>query len=493
MDANERELDRDGLLALVRELRAEIAAARAESAALRARIVELERSGPTSRPGESYSVDAEERRRRDADAAKSGREKKHGASGDRQQSKRRGRVPADEKIDNADRREIILPEGRAVDECVFVREWPAWRIIDGRAALFTYDIFRRPDEPTPRIPGVPSRSEFGVEIHATVAYLTYIVGLSLEKVCRLVKYFWNLDLSKSQADSLLNQLSREWSDEFEALCQLLAVSAVVGADETGWSLNSVWALLSEKSRVFVFGCRKDAATLESLLPKALFQGVLVSDDAAVYQGFTTAQKCWAHLLRKAIRLKLLRPDEALYNTFLDGLLDVYRSGCSIAKDKRLSDAERREKVDELSGRVCELCGERVADEAKPEDEVERDFYNLAHELVRLVGDDELFTFVLNPAVPGTNNERERSLRVAAIDRKTRRASKTFNGARRRTIINSVLESLRLYLPAFTLEQVVAEAASWLHAGLGRFRRLAQASGLAPPETTILGRLVPNPA
>jgi len=34
---------------------------------------------------------------------------------------------------------------------------------------------------------------------------------------------------------------------------LLAVSAVVHADETSWSLNSVWAFLSEKARVLIFG------------------------------------------------------------------------------------------------------------------------------------------------------------------------------------------------------------------------------------------------
>ena len=41
-----------------------------------------------------------------------------------------------------------------------------------------------------------------------------------------------------------------------------------------------------------------------VLDKTLFEGVLVSDDALVYQNFSKAQKCWAHLLRKAIKLTL---------------------------------------------------------------------------------------------------------------------------------------------------------------------------------------------
>jgi len=56
---------------------------------------------------------------------------------------------------------------------------------------------------------------------------------------------------------------------------------------------------------------------------------VISDDAAVYANFTHSQKCWAHLLRKAIKLTLLEPDNAEYRAFADRLLAIYReaSGC----------------------------------------------------------------------------------------------------------------------------------------------------------------------
>ncbi|MFM7037175.1 MAG: hypothetical protein ACKO2L_05570 [Planctomycetaceae bacterium] len=67
---------------------------------------------------------------------------------------------------------------------------------------------------------------------------------------------------------MLNRLAKEWLPEFDALCQLLAVSAVVYADETSWSINSVWAFLSKHARITVFGCRKDGETL-SVIARAL--------------------------------------------------------------------------------------------------------------------------------------------------------------------------------------------------------------------------------
>ncbi len=497
----EKELEHPELLALVQELRAELAALRTENAALRTenaalcaenaelkkRIEQLENSSkPKRQPDESYSLQAEEKRERDREAPGSGRKKKR----KRQQSPRRGRITTQEKIDKGDRVELVIPDGFKIGRCHPLRKRPVWRIENGRAVRVVYDIYRGPGGEVPQIEGVLPRSEFGVEIHIAVAFLTFITGLSMDKVCGLMKFFWKLELSKSQADALLNQLSRQWESEFESLCSLLAVSAVVHADETGWSINSVWAFLSEKVRVLVFGCRKDGDTLASILRKDEFAGILVSDDAAVYRGFSTAQKCWAHLLRKAIRLTLLEPDNQRYREFLDGLLQVYRTAKRDAADGRLSETGRLHRIDLLTDMMCDLCGDRFADETEPESDNEKDFFNLVHELVRLMGEQELFTFVLHPAATGTNNEAERSLRGAALDRRTGRTSKTPSGARRRTILVSVMESLRLHLDDFTLSSVQTEVVSWITRGESLFARLLRSSGLAPPETSILNQLVP---
>jgi hypothetical protein len=82
---------------------------------------------------------------------------------------------------------------------------------------------------------------------------------------------------------------------------------------------------------------KDAATLKKVLDPASFAGVVISDDAAVYANFAESQKCWAHLLRKAIKLTLQDPNNTEYRDFTDRLLEIYREACRIQRDKRLSD------------------------------------------------------------------------------------------------------------------------------------------------------------
>ena len=106
--------------------------------------------------------------------------------------------------------------------------------------------------------------------------------------------------------------------------------------------------------------------------------------------------------------------------------------------------------------------------------------------------EELFTFVQHPEVESTNNEAERSLRSAALDRKTGRTTKTLRGAQRRTILVSVLESLKLHLAEFTLTSVQAEVESWWKTGESLFSRLAKNCGLDPPTESRINNLIPIP-
>src|SRR5439155_20071577 len=278
-----------------------------------------------------------------------------------------------------------------------VRERAVWRLEDGRARLVGYRIFAGPGGREPPIPGVTPRCEYGIECLVVLAFLVYIIGISLDKACAVLGFFCQLPLAKSQADALLRQLAHHWEGEFEALCALLAHAAVVYMDETGWQVGSegcaLWTFASAGQRVFLFGCHKDAATLDAMLPPDVFHGIGVSDDAAVYRDrFEGAQKCWAHLLRKAIRLALLYPRKKKYQRFLDELLALYRDAKRAAADGRLGTAGRQERVTDLENRLCDLCLPLLGATAAAGSPPERDFRNLLNELTECMGDGELFTF-----------------------------------------------------------------------------------------------------
>ena len=70
--------------------------------------------------------------------------------------------------------------------------------------------------------------------------------------------------------------------------------------------------------------------------------------------------------------------------------------------------------------------------------------------------------------------------------------KTLLGAQRRTILVSVLASLKQHLAEFTLTSVQTEVESWWKTGESVFSRLAKNCGLDPPVEFRINNLVPLP-
>ena len=444
-----------------------------ENERLAQRIAELEKRDPpashqdASAPADSYSLDAEEKRRRRKQLKKKTVAKKRKA----------GRKPNKDKLECVGRWVDILPEGAQKRDCLLQSERPVWHIEDGRAARVGYRIYRLPWQETPRIPGVLARCEYGVEIHVLLAYLVYVIGISIDKACQLLRFFCQLPLEPSQADAMLTQLGKQWGEEFDGICQRIALAAVVYADETSWPVGrlntSLWSFTSELQCVMLFGCSKDRKTLESILPSETFDGVLVSDDAAVYQQGYRSQKCWAHLIRKAVKLAILHPEHPTYSRFLDDLLKLFRDAKRSSKDLRLSDKGRQVHVGKLEARLCDICHPHWPNITpglpEPQTADETDFRNLVNELLRLMVAEQLFVFVLDPEVEPTNNLSERQLRNSALARKANRTSKTDTGAVRQTHIVSVLESLRRSLGNFTINTVVDRVASCMHRSISMFQ------------------------
>jgi transposase len=491
-DVREGRIDVDRLIDVIVSQQRHLEAAKQRIAELEKKLGGDNAGTATAKVDQPFSIRAEEKRQQ-------ARNPKLKLS----RRGRRGRLNSADKIKLAERTEACYPEGVPQQECRLSHTRPVWRLVEGRAVLVAYQIYRGPGNQYGKIAGVLGRGEFGMEIVLEIAYFVYVMGLSFDKVCAMLKFLQNLPLGKTQVDAVLQRLSRHWQHEFDVLCTLLANALVVHTDETSWSINSVWAFLSEKARVLFFGVHKDGETLKEILDPQTFAGLVISDDAAVYANFSQAQKCWAHLLRKAIKLTLQEPNNEEYRQFTDGLLAIYRKACRVQRDGRLSEEGRKRKVAALDDEVLELCAAMWVLELPPlEESPENNYRLLVNEVMRVMLDKQLFSFVTaQPAVQpnqhrqpvsGTNNEAERTLRGAAAARKTGRTNKTQVGARRQTIIVSVLESLRLYLPTFTLAGIIAEIERWWQAGQSCFTRLLRKLKLSCPTESILDKLIVAP-
>jgi regulator of replication initiation timing len=213
-----------------------------------------------------------------------------------------GRVPNSAKCDKADQTIAIHPNGIIRNYHVLHREQFAWRLIDGKAVYVRYLIYAPEGaEDLPPVPGVrSSRSEYGIEVLLSLAFLVYWKNNSIDDACEILRYFTGLDLSKGQADSLLNQLARDWESEYDTIARLIAVATILYVDETGWQLGKThcytWIFTTMNEVFYEFGVGRGKDVLERILGKH-FAGTGISDDYAAYDSiFAEHQLCWAHPL-----------------------------------------------------------------------------------------------------------------------------------------------------------------------------------------------------
>ena len=463
---------------------ARIKAQAAQIEALAARSKELEReieelkkllgeraqAKEAKRPkgADNYSVDRHEQKRRKR----------------RRRKKSPGRKPKEAKRDQATQTVDVYWHGARRAQCVLRREQLVWRLVEGKAQYVHYRIFDKLDSTElPPIDGVRNgKSEYGLEILVTLAFVVYWTGVSIDKACEILRFFTGLELSKSQADSLLSQLAADWEVEYEAIAELVAAAAILYIDETGWKVGKrscyTWIFSTLSTVLFRCGVGRGKDVLVDVLGEK-FAGIGVTDDYSAYQSqFAEHQLCWAHFLRKAIALALRNPKNRQYARFLKSLFAIYYDAVRAARDKRLS-AGRAAKGKKLQARIhmiCRRAGEAVDDDA-PADEGK--FVRLQNELVK--NPEKLFVFVLHPEVEATNNRSERQARVEAMARKAARTSKTQRGAKRRGIIMSVLASLSKRLERFTLSNLLSEIERWLGAGCSVFQQeLAQLHAATRP-------------
>ena len=412
-----------------------------------------------------------------------------------------GRKPTRNKRKLATQTINIYADGVDREQCIRRRSQLAWRIFEGKAVYVCYDIYDLPDSNSVPVPAGlrNSRSEFGIEIILILAFLHYWIGVSLDNARQIMNFFTGLNLSKGQADSLLSQLANDWDEQYDTIAQLIALQMIVYIDETGWKVGDkscyTWVFSTSMHVLYRCGVSRKKTEATDILGES-FGGIGVTDDYAAYQEmFSQHQLCWAHLIRKAIKLALQNPHEPQYAEFLDGLCSIYDDAKQL-RDEALADAEDASQtavVTPLQNRITSLCDRReetiitakAAAKAEPAIEPTAEhvatFILLQRELADNV--DCLFVFVEHPEVEPTNNRSERNVRREAEIRKGARTSKTAQGAKRRGTIVTVLASLQTRIPNFTLSNVLAEIDRWLEAGCSLFEQ----------ELHSLQRTIPPPA
>jgi len=394
-----------------------------------------------------------------------------------------GRTPKEKKLSAVQEERQVYPNNIVPEQCMLSHTRLVTHLQHGKKHVVRYSLYKAPWGEPPRLPGVMPRGEYGLEVAVILAFLVYFIQISIDQARSILVFFTEIDLSRSQADSLLQQLGTLLEPEMEKIIDLLALAYLVHIDETGWKIGKerlyAWIFTNLSHTVLLYGKSRGEETIEEVLSRA-FEGTAVTDFFSAYEHyFNGQQKCWAHLLRTMIRLMLQHPEKKEYKQFYEKLHAIFVAGKKAQKEESLTQAHREKRATALERRLQKLCARR--EEKIPEDAPDdlRDFLNLQKRMIKYM--DSLFTFVRRPDVEPTNNRAEQGFRKTAKARNNYQTSKTARGARRRSVLASVLTTLRQNLPEFSLETVVAEVSQWRMDGESLFdHQLQTAHARASP-------------
>lgn len=280
---------------------------------------------------------------------------------------------------------------------------------------------------------VVGRSRLGVGLLSLIALLREELRLPLAAIQRYLGSVHGLRLSVGGIVGALEQVARAGAHAQACILAAIQASPVIHADETGWREDGkngyAWTFSTPTACYYTHGGRGNDMVDATLTGAA---GTLVTDCYAAYDHYPgVQQKCWAHLWRDIRELERQHPDDARLASWGSDVAAIYRDATGFTHpDERTRMAHRRR----LGERLRAVCQPFLTDETAPQ-------ARLCRRMEKYL--DRLFTFVVDPAVPPTNNAAERSLRHLVVSRKISGGTRSAQGTQTKLTLASLFTTWRL--------------------------------------------------
>lgn len=278
-----------------------------------------------------------------------------------------------------------------------------------------------------------AKTQYGPRAKALAVELHQTRGLSLGATTEILDECFGVSISPGAISQMESRAAAKLEDSYETIQSNLRQSRSVYADETGWWVSWaggrrwLWSFSSQDWSLYRVDRRRNSQVVSEVLTPD-FDGVLVSDCLAAYDKLTCQkQKCYSHHLKALSRYE----KQGENNDLIPKLKERLKQAIELDKWwDTLDESHRESALQQLRIKMACLLQESGANEyeRKATNRLEKRF-------------EHLFTFIGKDGVEATNNQAERELRPAVINRKISGGNKTENGARSWEILKSVEQTL----------------------------------------------------
>lgn len=288
----------------------------------------------------------------------------------------------------------------------------------------------------PQVPDALPNCTLGNRTVALSAWLHYGLGVTTRPIVDVFNQHLKLKITDGGLTQMWHRLSDVFEPWYEQIHRHCLDAGVLHADETGWRVEGrtwwLWCFATTDAAFYLIDESRGHAALDEFFVEE-FRGVLVTDFWAAYDAVgRTKQKCWPHLLRELKEVDAGSDNGGDWPAFAKRLRRIYGDAIRLELARpTLPDEDFGRKLSLLHGRVTDLA---VGDWAHAHAR------RLAKRLHKYGA--ELLTFVEFEGVPSSNNHAEREVRPAVLMRKASYGNQSERGARTRSVLMSVMRTLK---------------------------------------------------
>lgn len=273
-------------------------------------------------------------------------------------------------------------------------------------------------------------ARLSLRVMLVVVWFKIKLRMTEEAIPEVLNRLFGLKISEGEVIHILAQVARAFGPFYQELIQKIRDAPSRNIDETSWRINgknaNLWVFVSEGETLYKTAfSRGHEVPLEVLGKK--HNGVDVHDRFSAYTTLANKTKnpqqdCWTHIINNAEELAHFYNEEGMHIHQI--LKEIYTS----------AKAYNHMGTDEDIEKLFQDMKDKI-DKPYKSQHCHKFVVNLLREK------ENLFEFVKNPHVDGTNNMAERALRPPVTARKISSGNKSIKGAKNYEILLSVSQTL----------------------------------------------------
>jgi transposase len=280
--------------------------------------------------------------------------------------------------------------------------------------------------------GLEPGSPFGPNLRAFVLYLRFGQAIPFERLERLMRDLFGLEISEGALVNLLEDSAPAFEVQTSRIKQRLLAGTALASDETSVRVGKTtfwtWVFHHADSACFVIRPSRGKAVVREFLGDFRPE-VWISDRLGAQMGWASKdhQVCLAHLLRD-IQYAIDAGDDA----FAPGMKALLKRAARIARRRpALADSTLVAYHSRLQTKLDELL--KIVPDTKAGQKLQRIIKRFRQ---------NLFVFITNRDIPPTNNGSEQALRPCVVFRKVTNCFRSRWGADLYANVRSVIETAR---------------------------------------------------